>query len=114
MENRGPLAIYETQFGVVLRAGYGFRTRLPALSSRLLAWALIRARREPLWAEAYRRLGRNKLAVTAIAIIGLYGLVAFLDSIGTTDKVSQDRTTVIDWMFKRDKEKTYSAPLRLR
>ncbi len=83
---------------------------IPCLLVALLAWALIRARREPLWAEAYRRLGRNPVAVAAIVVIGIYGLVAFLDSIGTTDKVSQDRTTVIDRLFEMPKEKTYSAP----
>jgi peptide/nickel transport system permease protein len=77
----------------------------------LLAWVLIRARRQPLWAEAYRRLGRNRLAMVALAVIALYGLVAFLDSIGTTDRVSQTRKTVLDRVFERSQERTYSAPL---
>ncbi len=77
----------------------------------LLLFAVLRAGREPLWAEAYRRLRRNRLAVAALAVIGLYGLVALLDSIGWRDGKSAPRRTVVDRLFERPKERTYSAPL---
>jgi peptide/nickel transport system permease protein len=88
-----------------------FQNAVPVAVVVLLAWVLIQARRQPLWAEAYRRLGRNRLAMVALAVIALYGLVAFLDSLGTTDRVSQTRKTVLDRVFERPEERTYSAPL---
>lgn len=73
-------------------------------------YALLQARKQPLWAEAYRRIRRNRVALFALAIIGLYGLVALLDSMGWTDKTTQTRTTFIDKWFGREAERTYSAP----
>ena len=88
---------------------------LPFLVVGGLAFALYQAGKQPLWAEAYRRLRRNPVALFAIAIISLYGIVAFLDSIGTTDKASQTRVTLLDKIGSRVgalgvKERTYSAP----
>jgi peptide/nickel transport system permease protein len=76
-----------------------------------LATVLLRARRTPLWAEAYRRLGRNRNALIALAVLTLFGAIAVLDSIGWYDQTSQERTTVIDAVFKREQERTYSPPL---
>jgi peptide/nickel transport system permease protein len=84
---------------------------VPILVVAALIIVIVRARREPLWAEAHRRLLRNRLALLALAVIGLYGLVAVLDSIGWRDARTQPRKTVIDRLFERSKERTYSAPL---
>ncbi len=83
----------------------------PLVVLGLMTWAYLSARRQPLWAEAFRRIRRNRLALFALAIIGLYGLVALADSFGATDKVSQDRVTLLDRIAKRDAERTYSKPL---
>ena len=87
-----------------------FYNLVPLLVVAALIFVVVRARRQPLWAEAYRRIGRNKIALTALAVIGLYGLVALADSIGWTDRQTQTRLTLIDRVFGREKEKTYSAP----
>lgn len=83
---------------------------IPVLVVVVLVWALARARRAPLWAEAYRRLGRNPIAMAALAVICLYGLVAFLDSLSWKDTRNDDPKSVIDRVFARPKERTYSAP----
>lgn len=72
--------------------------------------ALARMRRQPLWAEAFRRLRRRPLALFALCVIGLYGLVGVLDSIGWRQDHTQPRLTVIDRVFRRAPERTYSAP----
>lgn len=72
--------------------------------------AVVRARRQPLWAEAYRRLARNRVAMTTLCILALYGTVALLDSVGWTDKTTHSRHTILDSLFKRPAERTYSAP----
>lgn len=71
---------------------------------------IVRARRSPLWREAYRRLGQNKLALAALAVLGLYSTIAVLDSIGWQDSKISDRKTVIDRLFEREPERTYSPP----
>src|SRR5690242_18265797 len=83
---------------------------VPVLVVAAILFAIIRARREPLWAEAYRRLGRNRVALLALAVIACYGLIAFLDSVGWRDGRARPRKTVIDRLFERPKERTYSAP----
>jgi peptide/nickel transport system permease protein len=73
---------------------------------------VIRAGREPLWDEAYRRLRRNWIALGALAVICLYGSVAVLDSISWQDSRSADPASVLDRAFaKIPVERTYSAPL---
>jgi peptide/nickel transport system permease protein len=84
---------------------------IPILVVAALLFAVVRARREPLWSEAYRRLGRNRVALLALGVIGLYGVVGVLDSIGWRASRTQPRKTVIDRLFERPKERTYSAPL---
>jgi len=83
----------------------------PIVVVAALAFAIVRARRQPLWAEAYRRLWRNRRAMIALAVIGLYGAVAFLDSVGWRNSRAAPRKTVVDRIFERPKERTYSAPL---
>lgn len=93
-----------------------FLNALPILVVLALVLAVIRARRQPLWAEAFRRLRRNTTALFALAVIGFYGLVAILDSIGTTDRASQTRITWLDKLAVKSgamgvQERYYSAPL---
>jgi peptide/nickel transport system permease protein len=83
---------------------------VPVVVVALLVAAILRARREPLWAEAFRRLRRNWMARIAMAVICLYGLIAFLDSIGWQDSKTAPRKTIVDRLFQRPQERTYSAP----
>jgi len=90
----------------------------PLVVLGLLAWAFLSARRQPLWAEAFRRIRLNRLALFALAVIGVYGLIALADSFGATDKKSQTRVTLLDRVAGpslddpavRPVERTYSAP----
>jgi len=93
-----------------------FLNLLPFVALGALAFALWHASKQPLWAEAFRRIRRNGIALFAICLICLYGLVAVLDSLGTTDKASQTRLTLLDRIAQKSgamgiKERTYSAPL---
>jgi len=71
----------------------------------------MRARQTPLWGEAFRRLARNPSARTAMAVIGIYATIGLADSVGWYDAATQERRTVIDAIFERKPERTYSAPL---
>jgi len=87
---------------------------IPLLVVAVIVVAIVRAGREPLWKEAYRRLGRNRMAILALTVIGLYGLIGVLDSLGWQDSPTSDRMTIIDRMFTNvPKERTYSAPLAI-
>jgi len=80
----------------------------------LLAGAAIglrRGLRRPLWAEAARRLRRNRLAAAMAVVIGVYGGVALLDSLTLPHARGEEPRTVIDALFERPQERTYSAPL---
>lgn len=83
---------------------------LPCAIFALVIFSIWRAGKAPLWAEAFRRLRRNRIAMASLLVIVLYSGVAFLDSIGLTDK---DGTyhSVIDALFQRPQERYYSAPL---
>ena len=84
---------------------------IPAAAVTILAFAVARAKRAPLWAEAFRRLRRNRLARGALAVMCLYGMVGFLDSLSWRDAQAAPKRTVIDRLFQRSPERTYSAPL---
>ncbi|HZT42578.1 MAG TPA: ABC transporter permease [Chthonomonadaceae bacterium] len=84
---------------------------IPVLIVAIVVMVIARSRRAPLWAEAYRRLGRNPLALLALAVILLYGAVAFLDSIGWQNSRASARSTIIDRIFERPPERTYSVPM---
>jgi peptide/nickel transport system permease protein len=71
----------------------------------------LRARQTPLWGEAFRRLARNPSARTALAVIAVYASIGIADSVGWYDTTTQERRTVIDAIFERKPERTYSAPL---
>lgn len=83
----------------------------PIIIVALLVWVFLRSRREALWAEAYRRLGTNRVALGAVAILGIYGATVLFDSISWQAGRNADQVTVIDMIFKRPYEATYSAPL---
>src|SRR5215212_4875308 len=74
------------------------------------AWAIVRARKQPLWAEAFRRLRDNRLAIGSLVVVLLYVTVGVLDSITWRDNRISDARSVIDRVFERPKERTYSAP----
>lgn len=69
-----------------------------------------RAATQPLWAEAFRRLRGNKLAILAILVICLYGTIGFLDSISWRADRNAPNLSLIDRSFARQLEPTYSAP----
>ena len=71
----------------------------------------LRARQTPLWGEAFRRLARNPSARAAMTVIALYATIGIADSVGWYDATTQERRTVIDAIFERKPERTYSAPL---
>jgi peptide/nickel transport system permease protein len=77
----------------------------------LIIWMILRSRRQPLWREAYRRLAKNKVALVSIFFLSLYFAVAILDGVGWHTKGKTGATSVIDVIFSRPLERTYSAPL---
>ncbi len=82
---------------------------LPCGIVALVLIAIVRAGRTPLWAEAYRRLRRNRVAVISLIVIALYASVAALDSVGWTN-ADGAWTSVIDRVFQKPQERYYSAP----
>ena len=84
---------------------------LPFVIVALLVWAVVHARHQPLWAEAYRRLARNPLALMALGVICLYGVIAVLDSLQWRDTPTEEPKTILDRLFAHvPQERTYSAP----
>lgn len=84
---------------------------LPVLALIAGAWMLWRANQTPLWREAFRRLRTNRIAIGAGAVLAAYGTIGIADSIGWVDSTRQERRTIVDALFERPKERTYSAPL---
>jgi peptide/nickel transport system permease protein len=82
----------------------------PFLLLAAAAWTIRQALRRPLWAEAARRLRRNRTAWVALVIIGGYLSVAFLDSLTLPHAREEEPRTVIDALFQMPPERTYSAP----
>ncbi|MCW3053900.1 MAG: ABC-type dipeptide/oligopeptide/nickel transport system, permease component, partial [Chthonomonadales bacterium] len=78
----------------------------------LLLTLIVRAGRQPLWAEAYRRLRRNRPAIAVLAILCAYGGVTLLDSIHWKDNKTAESRSILDRMTAWvPVERTYSAPL---
>jgi peptide/nickel transport system permease protein len=91
----------------------GLSNLFPLLIVGLVLFAMVRAQKQPLWAEAYRRLRKNGRALGAIAIIGVYILVALADSIGWREDRNAPRKSLLDRAFARqfpERERSYSAP----
>jgi len=88
-----------------------FSNILPFLIVAALLFVIISAGRQPLWAEAYRRLRRNPIAMLALAVIGVYGLIAVMDSVSWQDNKMTRPQTMLDRVFAGvPQERTYSAP----
>ena len=91
--------------------GPGINNILPFLVVAILVTAVVRAGRQPLWAEAYRRLKQNTVAMIALGVIAAFGVVAILDTIEWQDNKITRSQTALDRIFKNVKqERTYSAP----
>jgi peptide/nickel transport system permease protein len=72
--------------------------------------AMVVLARQPLWAEAFRRMRRNRLAMFALGVIGLYMLIGMLDSIGWKDNRNAPPQTILDRAFAKPLEHYYSPP----
>lgn len=72
------------------------------------------ASRQPLWIEAFRRLRHNRLAIVAMAVMAVYITFGVLDSVSWKDNRNADARSVVDRVFERAKERTYSAPFARR
>lgn len=84
---------------------------VPLLIPIAFAAVMVVVARQPLWAEAFRRMRRNRLAMAALAVIGVYVLIAMLDSVGWKSDKNAPYKTVIDRVFEMPQERYYSAPL---
>jgi peptide/nickel transport system permease protein len=86
-------------------------SNLPPLLIIILAVIVYRrAKTQPLWSEAFRRLRRNKVAMASILVIGLYAAIALADTFGWQPTKVDDRKTIADHIFARQLEQTYSPP----
>jgi len=74
-----------------------------------------------LWAEAWHRLRRNRLAMVCLAVISVYFALGLLDmipvarTIGTGEARTRVEGTLVDWLFARavgevTKEESYVPP----
>ncbi len=85
---------------------------VPIAIVTLLTVMIVRAGGEPLWKEAYRRLSKNPQAIFAIAVLFIYGAVAFCDSISWQDNKRSNSLSILDRICGGVKvERTYSAPM---
>jgi peptide/nickel transport system permease protein len=84
---------------------------IPVALVALLVFALRRARNEPLWADAFRRLRRNGVAMVSLAVILLYCAVAIADTVGWRNGKAGEYRTVLQRVADVPKEYYYSAPL---
>ncbi len=73
--------------------------------------AVLRARRTPLWAEAFRRIRRNRTAMFALVIITGYAVLAVADSVGWQENRAAPFRTVLQRVAERAPEHYYSAPM---
>lgn len=73
--------------------------------------AYARVRREPLWADAFRRLKRNRVAMAALGVIALYCLIGLADSVGWRPNAAGEFRTLLQRAAQRPAEYYYSAPL---
>lgn len=83
----------------------------PYLTVAILIYAILRARKQPLWKEAFRQLRRNGRAMVALGIMCLYGGVALSDAITWEDKDGNPKSLLVRAFSGVPKERTYSAPM---
>jgi peptide/nickel transport system permease protein len=83
----------------------------PFLVLALFIWVIALSQREVLWREAYRRIRKNKIAVCAAIVLVAFTSVAFLDCVSWQPSKSAPVATMLDLIFQRKLERTYSAPL---
>lgn len=76
-----------------------------------LGFAVRNALRTPLWAEAFRRMRRRPLVIGAGVILALFTTIAIADSYSWADGKNQPTKTVLDRVFERPQERTYSPPM---
>lgn len=69
------------------------------------------ALRTPLWSEAAQRIRRQRSATMAVVIVGLYAVVAVADSVSWVPARHEAPITLVDRIFQRPQERTYSAPM---
>jgi len=85
---------------------------IPIAIVGLFLFVIIRAGREPLWEEAYRRLGSNRQTMAAIVVMSLFIAIGILDSITVSVSNSGKPQTIVDVMFRGiPQERTYSEPM---
>ena len=131
----GLLVLAGTAAGIyfAVRELSGLRWRVPIVTNVALlavlgglAAFLIHARKSELWMRAWRQVRRSKLAVASMGFIGVYVIVAVLDSVSWRDverpaghtagaqAVLSEPRSVLDRLLAplaERTEKTYSAPL---
>src|SRR5438105_8964003 len=73
-------------------------------------WVLWRMSRQPLWIEAFRRLRHHRLALIAVTMLAVYVGFGLLDSVAWRDNRNADPRSIVDRVFSRTAERTYSAP----
>jgi peptide/nickel transport system permease protein len=88
-----------------------FSNLLPILIVATAVMVVRRALVRPLWAEAWRRLRANRRVWVAMTMILLYATVAFCDSISWRDGRNSPDLSIVDRVFSRPQEPTYSAPM---
>jgi peptide/nickel transport system permease protein len=76
-----------------------------------LVLVIVRANRRPLWHEAFRRIRKSPVAMVSVCVLGLYLTLALLDGIAWHAKGQIGRESVVDALFSKPMEHTYSAPL---
>lgn len=113
------LATPTVQNGIVLLIGAG------------AVWLWRRAARREIWRDAWRQLTANRLTLAALVMLALYAAIGILDSVSWYDRLldangtpavdargaplyEAEPASVLDrccTLLRRDREKTYSAPL---
>lgn len=83
---------------------------IPLVIVVLAVLAYRAAARQPLWADAFRRLRTNGIAIASLVVIGLYCGVALADSFGWRDNRSAEFRSVLQRVAERKREYYYSAP----
>ena len=131
----GIAALGGSAAGLYLAGSYlgSFRWRIPVVENGVLILFLgglgvflIWASRNEMWRIAWREARRNRLAMVSLVIVGVYVLIAVLDSVTWRDRLKvegapagakvalSEPRTALDRLCKplTDKvEKTYSAPM---